>query len=246
MNARYRELVGALRQSVEQPVDAGEATRLRIHHSLARRARKRRVMVYALVAAGFVTSTALAFYVAHSTQHQGEPRHDTKRSGHELAQPSSARAPAPALPRLSAPPVSEAVRVIAKVDPAQPIASAASPTMPPAGRRLTRPRSVAKADPVPAPSPRPKLSPEQQQGLYVTAHRLHFRGSPQVALQAWDAYLASEPQGAPALEARYNRGVVLLRLGRNADARQALEPFARGSYGTLHQADALQLLARLP
>jgi hypothetical protein len=52
------------------------------------------------------------------------------------------------------------------------------------------------------------------------------------ALAAWDAYLAAEPAGRFADEARYNRALVLVRLGRYRAAREALEPFARGGGGS--------------
>ena len=44
------------------------------------------------------------------------------------------------------------------------------------------------------------------------------------------------------IEARYNRAIVLLRLGRHAEARAVLEAFARGDYGAFRRADARLLL----
>jgi hypothetical protein len=82
--------------------------------------------------------------------------------------------------------------------------------------------------------------------LFMEAHRLHFRGSPERALAAWDAYLAVESTGSLAIEARYNRGVVLFRLGRMEEAREALTPFAQGAYGDFRRADARHLLSQLP
>ncbi len=67
--------------------------------------------------------------------------------------------------------------------------------------------------------------------LYAKAHRAHFvDGDPRAALDAWDAYLAAEPDGRFAPEARYNRALTLLRLGRRAEAREALVPFTQGAY----------------
>jgi len=44
------------------------------------------------------------------------------------------------------------------------------------------------------------------------------------------------------LEARYNRAICLVRLGRRAGARAALAPFASGAYGGYRQEDARALL----
>ena len=64
--------------------------------------------------------------------------------------------------------------------------------------------------------------------LYAEAHRAHFvDGDPAAALRAWNAYLVAAPDGPFAPEARYNRALTLVRLGRLDDARRALEPFAR-------------------
>jgi hypothetical protein len=46
-------------------------------------------------------------------------------------------------------------------------------------------------------------------------------------------------------EARYNRAIALARLGRNAEAAAALEPFARGDYGAYRQSEANALLNAL-
>jgi hypothetical protein len=84
--------------------------------------------------------------------------------------------------------------------------------------------------------------------LYRRAHELHFHGGdPAAALAAWDAYLAAEPDGQFSIEARYNRALLLVRLGRYADARAALAPYARGEVvpAGYRQAEAEQLVERL-
>jgi hypothetical protein len=80
--------------------------------------------------------------------------------------------------------------------------------------------------------------------LYRVAHRLHFASrDPLAALSAWNDYLRVDPHGAFALEARYNRAVCLVRLGRVAEAREALAPLAAdGGYRTT---DARALLDAL-
>jgi hypothetical protein len=83
--------------------------------------------------------------------------------------------------------------------------------------------------------------------LYRKAHALHFHGTdPAAAVAAWDAYLAAEPRGRFAIEARYNRAIDLIKLGRYAEARAALEPYAKGEVDHgYRQAEAEQLVARL-
>jgi hypothetical protein len=79
--------------------------------------------------------------------------------------------------------------------------------------------------------------------LYRAAHRAHFvEQDPGAALGAWDAYLRAAPGGRFSLEARYNRALCLIRLGRHEEARAALSPFAAGSYGEYRQAEAQALL----
>jgi hypothetical protein len=62
------------------------------------------------------------------------------------------------------------------------------------------------------------------------------------ALQTRDTYLAYAPRGNFALEASYNRALALARLGRIADALQALALFAAGAHGDYRRRDAQRLL----
>jgi TolA-binding protein len=79
--------------------------------------------------------------------------------------------------------------------------------------------------------------------VYEQAHQLHFLQHDYArALTAWDRYLSLAPSGSLALEARFHRGICLVRLGQKQEAQRALEPFARGSYGTYRQAQAQKLL----
>jgi hypothetical protein len=68
---------------------------------------------------------------------------------------------------------------------------------------------------------------------------------PSAALEAWDAYLAAFPQGQFSLEARYNRALSLVRLGRMIDARTALAPFADGRFGGYRQREARELMGAI-
>jgi len=82
--------------------------------------------------------------------------------------------------------------------------------------------------------------------LYRVAHAAHFIDrDPARALAAWDAYLSAAPNGEFAPEARYNRALSLVRLGRVTEAKSALEPFANGAYGAYRKAEASALLERI-
>jgi hypothetical protein len=99
----------------------------------------------------------------------------------------------------------------------------------------------------PAPAPEP-VTVAPVEALYRKAHELHFHGGDHAeALAAWDAYLTAEPSGRFAVEARYNRALLLVRLGRFAEARAALEPYARGSVepAGYRQREATMLIDRL-
>lgn len=64
---------------------------------------------------------------------------------------------------------------------------------------------------------------------YRKAHALHFVEKRwDAALGAWNEYLADHGKGTFVVEARYNRAICLVKLGRKADARMALQPFADG------------------
>jgi outer membrane biosynthesis protein TonB len=101
----------------------------------------------------------------------------------------------------------------------------------------------AAAEPAAAQAPAPAPVDPHAHALYQAAHRAHFaERNPSAALTAWDAYLAAAPRGRFAVEAHYNRALCLVRLGRTDEAKRALEPFARGSFGGYRQAEAQKLL----
>jgi hypothetical protein len=108
------------------------------------------------------------------------------------------------------------------------------------------PPAVSDAKPAPTvPPPAREAVREPDDMLYRRAHEAHFvdHDWPR-ALAGWDAYLAKEPNGRFAPEARYNRALVLIRLGREDEARAALLPFANGTFGGYRQAEAQQLSTR--
>lgn len=78
---------------------------------------------------------------------------------------------------------------------------------------------------------------------YAFGHRAHFVDqNPGKALSAWNHYLRLHPRGAFAPEARYNRAICLVRLGRLDEAAEALQPFARGVFAEYRQNEATRLL----
>jgi hypothetical protein len=121
-----------------------------------------------------------------------------------------------------------------------------------AARSHDAPSSVRGDDGTRARAPRAGASTEHRgadaDALYREAHDAHFaRKDPARALAAWDRYLAAAgPDGRMTLEARYNRAIALVRLGRAEDAKRALEPFARGEYGGYRREEAIRLIESLP
>jgi hypothetical protein len=106
--------------------------------------------------------------------------------------------------------------------------------------------AVQAVPPASAPQPTPATG-EDTLALFRAAQRLHFGEHAWArALTAWDAYLRAAPHGDLAPEARWNRALCLVRLGRAKEARRALEPFATGGEAGYRQAEAQSLLEALP
>jgi hypothetical protein len=208
------------------------ATRLRVMRSLEVRARSRHQLIGFATAIAILLGGTVSWALATGQVAALWPRSPVRVSvspapgaAPSAAPPPSHRSPPrpPAMsvdPRPTRPPEPEPPEAIPPALPAQPVA-------PP--RPLRHPAATVEV-------------------LYRRAHELHFHGSdPAVALAAWDAYLAAEPDGRFAVEARYNRALVLVRLGRYAEARAALAPFARGAAAPAgyRQSEAEQLVERL-
>jgi hypothetical protein len=152
--------------------------------------------------------------------------------------PTALRAPK------ASPPIEPATTISAAPTPIEP------PSAPSAAASTLRPSTPIVTAPVPSPSPAPQTpalpKPDLEETLYSAAHHAHFVAhDPAAALRAWDAYLASYPAGRFGLEARYNRALSLVRLGRTDEARTALAPFADGRSGGYRQAEAQSLLDAL-
>ena len=208
--------------------DAGEvaaATRLRVRRALDSRARDHRRVLGVMTAIAVVFGGTVSWALA-----TGEIENPWARKAAPAA-PAIEPAPQPAHPHRAT-----------AVEPT--IAVAPSPS---------RPVQV----PEPGPSQpskrgthveRPAKPAAPIEALYRKAHALHFHGAdPMAALVAWDAYLAAEPAGRFAVEARYNRAILLVRIGRYAEARAALEPYARGEVepAGYRQPEAAQLIEKL-
>lgn len=113
-------------------------------------------------------------------------------------------------------------------------------------------RSLATADAGDVASAEPAVAgdrqgPDADLMRYREAHRLHFRERDYwAALRAWESYLRTYPEGTFAIEARYNRAICLVRLGRKDEARRALAPFAHGEVGAgYRKTEASELLEAL-
>jgi RNA polymerase sigma-70 factor (ECF subfamily) len=123
-------------------------------------------------------------------------------------------------------------------------------TPPPPHAITPPPPTIAPARAVVAPPPRrraPATERDRSDADYVRAHREQFVSHDyDAALRAWDAYLGRARAGSFVLEARYNRAIALAQLGRVAEARAALQPFADGVYGDYRRHAAARLLLILP
>jgi len=100
------------------------------------------------------------------------------------------------------------------------------------------------AEPVASAASLPNDGEAAALALYKNAYRLHFVDQKYAAaLAAWDEYLRASPAGRLVVEARYNRAIALVRLGRRAEAESALAPFARGEVNGGYRArEARELL----
>lgn len=196
------------------------ATRSRVHKSLTRRAKSRRRLVQSsLIASVLLVST---FSWAWSTG-----RISFRAAPPE--QPVITPTPEPVI----APPPKPRLR--AAPEPTfPPVVAPEPPAPPPAPVVVEKPKPVVRA-----------VSPTEL--LYRKAHDLHFRGGDATAaLAAWDAYLAAESSGRFAIEARYNRGLLLARLGRYVEARAALAPYSAGEIsGGYRRTEARAIIERL-
>ena len=188
-------------------------------------------------------------------QERGRPRLAIPDAG-ELAVPDAGIVETPP------PPPAIVETPVARVETPAPVPVVVAPKPTPKPARVTRPAPrvaqapVVESTPPEAEAPPPaqvttqapvaEVAPDTELSAYREAHNLHFRGaSPAAALAAWDAYLKAYPNGTLAIDARYSRALVLVKLARWADARAALAPFANAKAGTYRQREAAEILAAI-
>jgi hypothetical protein len=233
----------ALRESHDGESQAAALTRTRVLLLATTRRKRRRVAAVVLlpIAAAFALSTAWAAVTGRLPhwlsllRGQDESAQVTKGGAQSLPPPAFAPPVASVAP-VDAGPDEE----VAAVEPAASAPAAPSaPVLP-----LPRARGVPREAP-PASSSSNGASSEEEQLFQAAQHQHFVARDPQTALRAWDAYLAAYPRGRLALEARYNRALTLVRLGRTDEARAALQPFATGREGSYRQREASDLLRAL-
>jgi hypothetical protein len=238
------DLVGAIREADGgggEDAELAAATRLRVMRSLEARARGRHQLVGLATAVAILLGGTVSWALA-----TGQVAALWTPTPVIEPEPQPQVAPTRAPPRRRGAP--------SPLPPPAPVTSPAA-SIDPRPARSPEPPPAEAAPPAAPPPPRPVVTPRPPRRtappvevLYRRAHELHFHaGDPAAALAAWDAYLAAEPAGRFAVEARYNRALVLVRLGRYAEARAALAPFARGEVAPdgYRQTEAEQLVQRL-
>jgi hypothetical protein len=235
----------ALREETAASDEAARFTRARVMGSLHRGKRRRRWHVTLLVPIAAVLAGGTAW---GAWGHGFRWRAISTVVGLETESPS-VPAPAPKIAtrvskRMLSPRVSLAPSVPASVSPASvgvaPAfrATSVEPRVKPFKSDLG-PSGIQRSDPS-------SSVPDPELELYRVAHHAHFAGgNASAALGAWDAYLRKSTRRRFALEANYNRAICLVRLGRKAEARRALEPFASGAHGSYRRQESQALLDAL-
>ena len=231
----------ALRDSHDGASPRSGTTEDRILTVARTRARTGRKVVsfVAAFAALLVLTTAWAATTGHMA---GVARWLTGRPPVGAAGPSREPQDVPAPPATTRSPLA------APPEPAPDPSAAAPPHDAPRMDHVS-PKATPLAPAVTAPaSPAPPTDDggDAEGALYGVAHHAHFMArDPAQALQAWNAYLDAYPSGRFSLEARYNRALSLVRLGRLDEAHDALDPFASGAAGGYRQREARELLDAL-
>jgi TolA-binding protein len=267
-----RKAAAALREETSDADEGARFTRARVMASLQQSEHRRRTRLALLlpIAACFAAATAwgtvngragawvsrvseaLGLQSSAAPKEAGKP---TNRRGSPRLTPGPKPVPSVLAPEASAEPTEMAAPT------AEPPAATPTPELAPppkaapalssrASRSLAADRAGAKPEPAPKvtenTAPAHEDISDRAHELYRVAHRSHFVEHDYVsALRAWDAYLSEAPGGRFVLEARYNRALCLVRLGRTDEARSALAPFASGSFAGYRQQEASALLDAL-
>ncbi|MEO8900764.1 MAG: hypothetical protein ABI488_03905 [Polyangiaceae bacterium] len=193
-----------------------------------------------LASAAWGTVTGHLGAVLRAVSHALSAKHNGSSSQPPVL--SSRYHPAPQPVASSAAPTPDA-----PVTPDVPLAPEASVQEPPRSRPHARsPAGAPRAARPPTAAARVPLVAPDPDALFRVANRAQFSGhNPAAAVALWDRYLSAAPNGSLTPEARYNRAIALAQTGQKAQAAAALEPFARGDYGSYRQAEAQQLLKAL-
>jgi len=81
---------------------------------------------------------------------------------------------------------------------------------------------------------------------YREAERLQFEDKDYArALDAWDRYVPLAGNSPLLVDAKWQRALCLVRLGRTDEAREALAPFARGDFGAYRKDEARTISSAL-
>ena len=241
-----REASRALRDTTTAGNDSERFTRARIMASLHKRRRSRGTRLALLVPLAAVLFGSTAFAAATGRL----PRVITvvaEAVGVEVVSDVETKQPvAPVRRWVATRPAARAQQLVAALPEASPV-----PTPAAAEELLDESAEDEAHDDVTAEAAggvgaKRKRAARDQLVLYRRAHRAHFeQRRPAAALAAWEAYLRAAPGGRFAVEARYNRAMCLVRLGRSEAARKALAPFARGAFGGYRQEEARRLVEAL-
>jgi hypothetical protein len=212
-----QQATNALRETAVSA--AGDQTLARVLRDVRGRERRRRSAILVVLPAALLVLSMGAW--AATTGRLGAV-------ARKLWPQAASQVPAPAPARRAPAVMPEIVPLAApSPPPASPAVEAPAPA-----RRAHATRALQLAP--------PPVTPDQ---LYQQAHAAHFdRADFAAALALWDRYLALTPLPRLAVEARYNRAIALLRLGRREEGARALRPFADGDYGSYRTAEARALL----
>jgi tetratricopeptide (TPR) repeat protein len=242
------------------------AVLLRAHRTAAQKKSKSRALRWVLPLAAVLTAgSALAATtgqieraVAVVSEWLGkEPTEQPRRAKHVRSREEAVRSARP-LPAPTPAPIVIPPEPALEPQPAPTLSPTPAPT--PAPRRAApkpahdkseRSTAVAAEAPAEEPPAAEPVAPEPAANpdliRYREAHRLHFRERDfWAALRAWESYLSTYPEGTFAIEARYNRAICLVRLGRKDEAKRALAPFASGEVARgYRKTEASELLKAL-
>jgi hypothetical protein len=228
-----KEATRALHEEMAEDSGDGRFTRARVMASLHQGKVKRRTRLAFILPIAACLAAGTAWGAA--TGRLPAMFHALGHAVGYSSRPSEPKTDAPNTPPSRAP-----VALPEKDVPGPVEAPPATPALP--GPTKLEPAPSAKASAAPSSS---AAFQDADGDLYRLAHEAHFTSHDYArALAGWDAYLKAAPGGRLATEARYNRAICLLRLGRDAEARRALEPFASGMLG-YRQNEARELLEEL-